>query len=431
MKKSIVFTLMSLVVMSASFAQDTTSLVKKSSIAIKVGVLDYKKTNKTEGLATSAVNYGVQYFKGVTNKIDFVANVDYASIKYPYYMSLKVPSADKAKTNLAIDFNANYKFLTDTHRFVPYVTAGVGVNADHFSYYTAYFPVGAGVQIKAKQGSFIFIQATHRAELSELAKKHNYYSVSYSFPIKLRNKKPVMIPPAPVKVDGDNDGVVDSLDQCPNQGGSIKYNGCPVPDTDNDGVNDEQDKCPNLNGTVKYNGCPIPDADKDGVNDEQDKCPNEAGLSRYNGCAIPDTDKDGVNDEEDKCPTEAGIGANKGCADLQPLLNEVASGFKFESGKVVLSKKVLNQLDKVVAELNKYPNVSLEIIGNTDNTGTKKINTKLSEKRAAVVYAYLIKKGIDSTRLSKSGVADTNPIASNKTKAGRSQNRRTDMNAKY
>jgi outer membrane protein OmpA-like peptidoglycan-associated protein len=98
---------------------------------------------------------------------------------------------------------------------------------------------------------------------------------------------------------------------------------------------------------------------------------------------------------------------------------------------VILSKKVLNQLDKVVAELNKYPNVSLEIIGNTDNTGTKKINTKLSEKRAAVVYAYLIKKGIDSTRLSKLGVADTNPIASNKTKVGRSQNRRTDMNAKY
>jgi outer membrane protein OmpA-like peptidoglycan-associated protein len=240
-----------------------------------------------------------------------------------------------------------------------------------------------------------------------------------------------MIPPAPVRVDGDNDGVVDSLDQCPNQVGAAKYNGCPIPDTDNDGVNDEQDKCPNLNGTVKYNGCPIPDTDKDGVNDEQDKCPNIAGLSRYNGCAIPDTDKDGVNDEEDKCPTEAGIGANKGCADVQPLLNEVASGFKFASGKVILSKKVLNQLDKVVDELNKYPNVSLEIVGNTDNTGTKKINTKLSEKRAAVVYAYLIKKGIDSARLSKLGVADTNPIASNKTKLGRSQNRRTDMNAKY
>ena len=431
MKKSILLTLTTIVIGYASIAQDTTSLVKKSSIAIKLGVLDYKKTYKTEGLATSAVNYGVQFIKGINKNIDFVANIDYASIKYPYYMSLKVPTTDKEKTNLAFDLNANYKFLTDAHKLVPYVTAGVGVNADHFSYYTAYFPVGAGLQIKAKQGSFIYLQATHRAELSELTKKHNYYSVSYSFPIKIRNKKPVMIPPVPVKVDTDNDGVVDSLDQCPNQVGTSKYNGCPIPDTDHDGVNDEQDKCPNLNGTAKYNGCPIPDTDKDGVNDELDKCPTQAGLTRYDGCAIPDTDKDGVNDEEDKCPTEAGIGANKGCADVQPLLNEVASGFKFASGKVILSKKVLSQLDRVVSELIKYSNVSLDIIGNTDNTGTKKINTKLSEKRAAVVYAYLVKKGVDPNRLNKSGVADTNPIANNKTKVGRSQNRRTDMNAKY
>jgi outer membrane protein OmpA-like peptidoglycan-associated protein len=116
---------------------------------------------------------------------------------------------------------------------------------------------------------------------------------------------------------------------------------------------------------------------------------------------------------------------------LQPLLNEVAKGFKFASGKVILSKKVLNKLDQVVSKLNKFQNISLDIIGNTDNTGTKKINTKLSEKRAAVVFNYLTKKGIDPKRLAKLGVADTNPIATNKTKLGRAQNSRTDMNAKY
>jgi outer membrane protein OmpA-like peptidoglycan-associated protein len=96
-----------------------------------------------------------------------------------------------------------------------------------------------------------------------------------------------------------------------------------------------------------------------------------------------------------------------------------------------LNKKALAKLDAVVAVLNQYPNIKLDIIGNTDNTGSKRINQPLSEKRAKVVYAYLVKKGIPVERLSKNGVADTYPIDTNKTSKGRSNNRRTDMNAKY
>jgi outer membrane protein OmpA-like peptidoglycan-associated protein len=428
MKKILCFLLV-LAFTSNIKAQDTAS-VKKPSIAFKLGLLDFKQTNHTEGLTKTAPNFGIQYLQGMNKKIDFVANLDFASIKYPYYTSLKVPTANKAQDYTALDLNVNYKLLTDEHSVVPYLTAGIGVGADHFSYYTVYAPMGAGLQIKANQGSFINVQATYRAEAySLLTKMHNNYSISYSLPLKLRNKKPVMLPPAPLKLDGDNDGVVDSLDKCPNQVGTAKYFGCPIPDTDNDGVNDELDKCPNQSGTAKYNGCPIPDTDKDGINDELDKCPNQAGTSKYNGCPIPDTDKDGVNDEEDKCPTQAGIAANKGCIDVQPLLNEVAKGLTFASGKVYLSKKVLAKLDAVVVNLNDYQNIQLSIIGNTDNTGGKKINQKLSERRAQVVYKYLVKKGVDSKRLKSNGVADTNPIASNKTKKGRAQNRRTDMNA--
>jgi outer membrane protein OmpA-like peptidoglycan-associated protein len=91
----------------------------------------------------------------------------------------------------------------------------------------------------------------------------------------------------------------------------------------------------------------------------------------------------------------------------------------------------LAKLDAAIIELNKYPNISLEIIGNTDNTGPKKINQKLSEKRAAVVFAYLVKKGIEEKRLIKQGVADTKPVSTNTTAKGRAENRRTDLNAKY
>jgi OOP family OmpA-OmpF porin len=427
--KKIIYLAIVLLLSSNLIAQDTAT-VKPASIGLKLGLYDFKQTNHTEGLTQSVLHYGIQYVQGVNKKVDFVVNAGLTSLKYPYYTSLLIRQENKSKNYLSLDFNLNYKLLTDEHPVVPYLTGGLGLATDHFSYYTAYAPMGAGLQIKANKGSFIFVQLTHNAEASPITKMHNNLSVSYTFPV-LSNKKPVVLPPAPIQADGDNDGVIDSLDKCPNQPGTAKYHGCPIPDSDNDGVNDELDKCPNQAGTAKYNGCPIPDTDKDGVNDEQDKCPTVSGLTRYAGCPIPDTDKDGVNDEEDKCPTEAGIAANHGCEDIQPLLNEVASNFKFETGKVSLSKKALVKLDAVVLALNKYPNINLDIIGNTDNIGKKKINQKLSEKRAAVVYAYLVKKGISAARLVKKGVADTNPIDSNKTRKGRAKNRRSDMNAKY
>jgi outer membrane protein OmpA-like peptidoglycan-associated protein len=321
--------------------------------------------------------------------------------------------------------------LTDENPVVPYLTAGLGLGLDRFFYVTTYAPVGAGLQIKANKGSFIFLQATHNAEASYLTKKHNSYSLSYSLPLKLKNKKPVLLPPAPLPMDIDKDGVVDSLDKCPNEKGIAKYFGCPIPDTDKDSVTDDIDKCPNEPGSKKYNGCPIPDTDKDGVNDEVDKCPTISGLTRYGGCPIPDTDKDGVNDEVDKCPTVAGIPANYGCEDVQPLFNEIASGFKFATGKSSLSKNILSKLDTVISVLIKYPNIHLDIIGNTDNVGSIKINMPLSVKRAANVYQYLVKKNISIDRLTKKGVADSNPIDSNKTNVGRAKNRRTDMNAIY
>ncbi len=425
-----------LIVLSTNtFAQDTASIkptnIKSSSLAFKLGLYDFKKTNNTNGLSNSVVNYGLQYIQGWKPNVDFVASLQFATLQYPYYTSLNKPKLNKSSNYVSLDFALNYKLLTDEHPVVPYLTGGLGLGLDRSFYYTAYAPVGAGLQIKANHGSFIYLQATHNAEASRLTKKHNSYSISYSLPLKLKDKKPVTLPPAPLPVDVDNDGVVDSLDQCPSQKGTIKYFGCPVPDTDKDGVDEDSDKCPNEPGTKKYNGCPIPDTDKDGVNDETDKCPSISGLTRYNGCPIPDTDKDGVNDEIDSCPTVAGISANKGCVDVQPIFNKIASDFTFKTGTSVLNSKILSKLDSVVSLLNQYPNIHMDIIGNTDNVGSVKINMPLSEKRANIVFKYLVKKNVPTDRLTKKGVADSNPIDTNKTAAGRAKNRRTDMNAIY
>lgn len=429
MKKTIVFILASLFSLSV-MGQDTAS-IKGSSIAFKMGLFNFKKTPVTDNASELAIQGGLQYFKGITKHLDLMMNLDFTSLKYPFYTSSKIGIAKKNEMYTALDASLNYKLLTDENKLVPYISAGLGIASINNSYYTAYAPVGVGIQIKAKQGSFINILSTYRAEASVLTKIHYNHSISYSLPLKLRERRPVMIPPAPVVADNDDDGVVGSEDDCPNASGLSKYHGCPVPDTDTDGINDENDKCPTAEGLVKYKGCPIPDVDKDGINDEADQCPDAKGLSRYEGCPIPDTDKDGVNDEEDKCPSIPGIMGNNGCADLQPLMNEISSQLKFESGKVNLSKRIYIGVDSLVVLMQNNANLTLIITGHTDNTGTLKINEKLSLQRAMVVSNYLIKKGIDKKRISQKGFADTRPIADNKTLKGRAQNRRVDIEVVY
>ena len=405
--------------------------IKKGAVGFKVSYLDFKKTNLTEGLSTGVPAFGIQYYKGINSKLDFMTNLDLASIKYPYYTSLKIPATKTNQTYAAIDFSLNFKLVKDDKKVVPYLTSGIGIGADDFSYYTAYAPIGVGIQIKAKHGSFVNIMSTYRAEVSSLTKMHYSHGISYTLPIKGRDKKAIELPPVQIKVDADDDGVSDGDDACPNQKGAVKYRGCPIPDADNDGLNDEQDQCPSTEGIAKYKGCPIPDSDKDGINDEQDQCPTTKGLGRYQGCPIPDSDKDGVNDEEDKCPAIAGIAANNGCADLQPMINTATDKLKFAIGSNQLSKQQANILNTLVNLMTENATIQLLINGHTDNTGTLKVNEKLSLERAKVVMNYLVKKGISASRLTATGFAYNIPIADNKTSKGRAMNRRVDMIVQY
>jgi outer membrane protein OmpA-like peptidoglycan-associated protein len=403
---------------------------KPASIALKASALNFKKTPLTEGLTVSTPALGVQFFKGLAPKLDAVVNLDFSSLKYPYYVSLKQPKTTTNSIYAAFDTRVHIKLATDDKALVPYAILGLGLSKDATKF-TGYAPMGLGLQFKAKQGSFFNVFATHNAEASKLTKMHQNYGVSYSFPLKLKEKKAIALPEAPVQADQDDDGVSNDKDDCPERSGLLKYKGCPVPDEDGDGINDENDQCPNAEGTVKYRGCPVPDTDKDGIPDDQDKCPTVAGVARYNGCGIPDSDKDGVNDEVDQCPNVSGIAVNNGCEDLQPKLNAIAAALKFETGKVNIAPKSLLGLDSLVQIMTRYPNTSLTIIGHTDNTGTRKINDRLSLLRAKKVQTYLVKKGLAINRTTLVGLADTQPIVSNATKVGRAQNRRADLTIKY
>jgi outer membrane protein OmpA-like peptidoglycan-associated protein len=77
--------------------------------------------------------------------------------------------------------------------------------------------------------------------------------------------------------------------------------------------------------------------------------------------------------------------------------------------------------------LTNYPNAKFSVEGHTDSDGTNAFNQKLSEDRANAVKKALVEKGINANNLTTAGFGETKPIATNKTKAGKAQNRRTEV----
>ncbi|MCX6316934.1 MAG: OmpA family protein [Bacteroidetes bacterium] len=233
--------------------------------------------------------------------------------------------------------------------------------------------------------------------------------------------------------DKDGDGIADKDDKCPDQGGTKSNNGCPISDRDKDGLNDNDDKCPDIAGVARFEGCPVPDTDKDGVNDEEDQCPKIPGLAKYKGCPIPDGDGDGVNDDVDKCPTEKGTAMYNGCPpppvekEVIEKVNYAAKRIQFQSGKAILLPASLKVLDDVAALLKTNPGLQLGIEGHTSADGGLAFNMKLSEDRALSVKNYLLKKGVDESRLRAEGFGPTRPLNQGKTTAERIQNRRVEL----
>jgi len=285
--------------------------------------------------------------------------------------------------------------------------------------------------------------------------------------------------------DSDADGVPDGIDQCPATpaGVHVDAKGCPV-DSDGDGVPDGVDQCPNTPAgvTVDAAGCPL-DSDKDGVPDGIDKCPNTPAGATVDASGCPlDADLDGVPDGLDQCPnTPAGtkvdaagcplpVGAVKapaaaplptpaptppgkcppappgsqvdanGCLILftpeaarpatpgaPPRPTLILTGVNFETGRSALTRDSYMVLDAVAASLLANPDIRIEIAGYTDSTGTKFMNLRLSQGRAAAVRFYLARKGVAPARMVAKGYGASGYIAPNRTAAGRAQNRRVEL----
>lgn len=122
-------------------------------------------------------------------------------------------------------------------------------------------------------------------------------------------------------------------------------------------------------------------------------------------------------------PYEIKIGLAKPQNGETIVLNNVL----FDTDKFVIKKESNIELDKVVALLNRNPEIRIQISGHTDSKGSESHNLTLSESRAKAVVEYLQSKGIDASRLKYKGYGSAKPISTNETEQGRRLNRRTEM----
>lgn len=103
------------------------------------------------------------------------------------------------------------------------------------------------------------------------------------------------------------------------------------------------------------------------------------------------------------------------------------SGILFDVNKATLKPASMTNLQKLADILNKYPDTNILIEGHTDDTGSEEYNMDLSEKRAKSVSNYLASLNVSPTRFTIMGYGESQPIATNETVEGRSQNRRVDL----
>jgi len=105
----------------------------------------------------------------------------------------------------------------------------------------------------------------------------------------------------------------------------------------------------------------------------------------------------------------------------------VTNNILFETGKAVLKAESMEEIQKVADYMKKNPSVRFEVQGHTDNQGSDKINDPLSQQRAEAVVKALEGLGCDAFNLRAVGKGSHEPVADNKTEAGRAKNRRVEF----
>lgn len=462
---------------------------KKWNIGLHGGIIQYHGDLGHDFYETNNTVYGlggISISKYLGKYLD--ANLFFARGTVGYNNG-ETPGFKSDFSSLA--FNLRFNFIGPEYLVRPYVQGGVGamlfdnqLNFHDEKIDYALPTAGAGINFRLTpeivlniQESFMFTDGDTRDGVEQGKNDDFLYhtaGITYNFGNSKdadqdgvsdkKDKCPdtptgVAVDKTGCPLDRDNDGVADYLDTCPDVAGSTMLNGCP--DQDNDGIADAEDRCPTQPGTKMLKGCPdadgdgvadlddtcpntkpgtkvdakgcAADSDNDGVSDDVDRCPTQAGPAALKGC--PDTDGDGIADLDDRCPNAKGTAENKGCPEIPKQdavrITYIGSKIFFETNSDKLKVASLSQLDELTSILNRNEGANLVIEGHTDSDGSDEFNVTLSQKRSDSVKAYLISKGISSSRLSGVGYGESKPIADNKTSLGKAKNRRVELKTTY
>jgi len=300
-----------------------------------------------------------------------------------------------------IAINGVYEF-EKLGNVTPLVKAGIGYRTldvrEDKTTDSLFLDAGVGAKIPFSKQFALKMEAVYTADDNDARVDSNLallVGINFSF----GGEKPTIVakPVEEVKkpIDDDKDGVVNSIDKCPNTIPNIVVdaNGCSV-DTDNDGVLNSIDSCPKTiaGTTVDAKGCDInADDDKDGVINSKDICPDSV---------------------------EGDIVNSDGCIAKMNL------DVTFRNNSAIIAEESYKNINDYATFLNTYNGYNTKITGYTDSMGEESYNQQLSEKRANAVKDMLIVNGVDNLRVVAEGKGEANPIADNKTRDGRAKNRR-------
>lgn len=198
-------------------------------------------------------------------------------------------------------------------------------------------------------------------------------------------KPDIRIVGAAVEVDSDNDGVMDSLDVCPNtpSGQAVNASGCAQSqlDEDNDGVKNDLDSCPNTPSgqTVNASGCAQSqlDDDNDGVKNDLDTCPNTPSSDQVDshGCTVISQTAIKTYVETPTCP---------GKANGKIVITTSLTGYSF-------TIKVKGpSVDQTLTNLTIAPNTIKEI--SNLGAGTYEVIVAIPSNNFEQIYSVVVKE---------------------------------------